>query len=62
MEAIENNFICFKCKHWNELGVGCKAFPEGIPNIIDITNKHNKPLPSQNNNIVFEKGTPHDMI
>ena len=60
MEAIEDKFICFKCKHWNKFNIGCLAFPDGIPDIIDITNKHNKPLPSQNNNIVFEKGQPNE--
>lgn len=62
MEPIEDKFICFKCKHWNSFDIGCQAFPDDIPEIIIITNKHNKPLPSQNNNIVFEKGTPHDII
>ena len=36
----------------------CRAFPdiEGIPEDILLgKNKHNKPLPNQDNNIVFEK-------
>jgi len=34
----------------------CKAFPEGIPEVImDGKNKHSKPLPDQKNDIVFER-------
>ncbi len=49
------NLICFKCKHLRELnGGGCDAFPDGIPDEILMKNKHSKPLPEQDNNIVFE--------
>lgn len=49
---------CFKCKHtimgadwWPE----CKAFQEGIPNVIlSGKNDHSEPLPDQKNDIVFE--------
>jgi hypothetical protein len=47
------NLICFNCKHWKDVG-GCVAFPEGIPDEILISNKHDKPLDDQKNKIVFE--------
>lgn len=48
--------ICESCIHYNELGFGCKAFPEGIPNeILDGSNKHTKPLPEQLNDLVYQK-------
>jgi len=53
MEVIE--LICFSCKHYGVTGVGCSAFPNGIPDIIQEKNIHKKPLPNQDNNIVFEK-------
>lgn len=53
MEAV--NLICFKCKHFKRFEGGCNAFPEGIPDEIDLdVNKHSKPLAFQKNNIVFE--------
>lgn len=55
-----------KCKHY--IGIiqpdgteltetnSCKAFPKGIPAEIAYgNNRHRKPLPDQDNNIVFEK-------
>lgn len=48
------DLICFNCKHWVAVE-GCKAFPDGIPDEILQTNKHDKPLPDQKNNLVFEK-------
>ena len=49
------NLICFTCKHYDDFGMGCKAFPKGIPDEILQFNKHDKPLPNQGNNIVYEK-------
>ncbi len=49
------NLICFGCKHWREIGRGCNAFPDGIPELVLMTNKHDKPLPLQNNELVYEK-------
>lgn len=48
--------ICVNCKHFIKNGWFCKAFENGIPKII-LTgqNNHEKPLPEQKNNIVFEK-------
>ena len=48
------NLICFKCKHWLEFEDGCKAFPEGIPDKILRSNKHNKPVKYQKNSLVYE--------
>lgn len=48
--------ICLDCKHYNiETGL-CPAFaPDEIPDEIFIgDNKHTKPLPGQENEIVFE--------
>jgi hypothetical protein len=50
MEAIDS--ICSKCKHFNR--VICDAFPEGVPQEIINTNKHDTPISSQGNNLVFE--------
>ena len=59
MEAY--NLICFKCKHFKRFGVGCDAFPDGIPDEITTgTNNHSKPLPKQDNDIVFEEGNRDD--
>jgi hypothetical protein len=54
MEAV--NLVCFKCKNFNPMGFGCKAFPDGIPDeITSGMNTHKKPLKGQGNDIVFEK-------
>lgn len=56
MEAT--NLVCFKCKHFRRFEGGCDAFPEGIPDeITGGDNPHNKPLPNQDNDIVFEPVT-----
>lgn len=52
-----NDLMCLKCKNFNLVSGGCKAFPDGIP--YEITNngvKHYQPLPDQPNNIVYEYG------
>lgn len=51
METL--NLICFNCAHWDNIE-GCKAFPNGIPDTILLTNIHDKPLPGQGNNLVFK--------
>jgi len=57
MEAV--NLICFTCKHFHKYGMGCDAFPKGIPDeITSGRNEHSKPLPGQTNTIVYEKGKP----
>ena len=47
---------CWDCIHVNKKEIGkCKAFPDGIPfEILSGEVSHDKPLPNQNNNIVFE--------
>lgn len=47
------NLICYECKHFREFEGGCDAFPNGIPEIIIITNEHSEPLDEQDNEIVF---------
>ena len=45
---------CLYCKHLGKNKL-CKAFPEGIPEeILTGKNNHSKPLPKQDNEIVFE--------
>lgn len=59
MEAIE--LICSKCKHFRRFEGGCAAFPNGIPDeITSGLNDHSKPLPEQENDIVFEEGEPEE--
>ncbi len=55
------NLICFNCIHFRPVAGGCEAFPEGIPDEILQDNKHDKPLPDQNNKIVFEEGEPKEI-
>jgi|ERR1035437_627819 hypothetical protein len=50
------NPICFSCKHITPLSGGCSAFPNGIPRTILQSNKHDKPIEGQKNNLVFSKG------
>lgn len=48
--------ICDFCKNIIKKGNLCSAFPKGIPKeIIEGKNLHQKPLPKQGNDIVFEK-------
>ena len=47
--------ICFKCKHLDINSSTCKAFTGDIPDeILHGENPHTKPLPDQDNDIVFE--------
>ena len=49
--------ICEDCKHFfrKEPGYSCEAYPLGIhPDIIYGMTDHDKPLPLQGNDIVFE--------
>jgi hypothetical protein len=55
------NLVCLTCKHFRFLSGGCAAFPNGIPDeIIQYGNKHKKPLPEQENDIVYEEGEPKE--
>lgn len=47
--------ICLICKHYTGK-FKCKAFPDGIPDKIALgKTEHDKPLPIQENEIVFEE-------
>lgn len=47
--------VCFECKHFDVSNVECPAFGIDIPiPILRGKMRHDKPLHSQNNNIVFE--------
>jgi len=54
------NLICYGCIHHNQPweGIGCKAFPDGIPDKILLENKHDKPLKEQDNDLVFTPKKP----
>ena len=62
MEIKDYFAIKSQCKNCNNyiLNFTCFAFTEKIPEDVYI-NKiiHSKPLPGQNNNIVFEPGEPN---
>jgi len=46
--------LCGKCKNYL-YDLKCIAFPEGIPKLIlEGKNDHSKPLPKQDNDIVYE--------
>lgn len=61
MEAVK--LVCFKCKHFRRFEGGCDAFPDGIPDEITIGgNNHLKPLPNQDNKIVFELDEDMDLV
>lgn len=47
------DLICFKCRHFDAIGGGCKAFDEIPQAITSGVNKHETPLIGQKNNIVF---------
>lgn len=53
---IPKDLICEKCKHFKPITGGCNAFKDNIPNEIIKNNIHDKPLPDQKNDIVFEEG------
>lgn len=56
--TIGLNPVCLKCKHYHSTnfeGFTCDAFPDGIPDELFFEGeKHIKPLPEQDNGIVFE--------
>ena len=46
--------FCYMCKHRIQENT-CEAFPAGIPEeILTGENDHTKPLPDQENDIVYE--------
>ena len=52
--GVDISVQCLACKHLGE-PLTCKAFPKGIPKkILDGKIDHTKPLPDQDNDIVFE--------
>lgn len=50
--------VCLSCKHFDrktKVGLVCRAFPQGIPDVIILGgDKHKQPLPNQGDNTVFE--------
>lgn len=52
---------CLKCKWFNSFGIGCKAFPEGIP--LEITEgeiEHNEVIDGQVGDYVYTEETEAD--
>lgn len=48
---------CLTCKNYID-DMKCVAFPDGIPDeIVDGENAHTSPLPTQENDIVYEPVT-----
>jgi len=45
---------CLKCKHFNQFGIGCKAFDDIPENVVNGMNKHTKPIKGQRGKYVFE--------
>jgi hypothetical protein len=57
MEAID--LLCLRCKHFDRIYGGCAAFGNDIPDVITSGEiDHLKPLPEQENDIVFEPIEP----
>lgn len=47
--------VCSKCIHFKLESFTCKAFPDEIPDkLLEGKIKHDKPLPEQNNNVIFK--------
>ena len=52
---MEFDLLCIGCKHYNISKNNCKAFETEVPYEIYVgLNDHSKPLPNQENNIIFE--------
>ena len=52
---MEFDLLCIQCMHYNKENNNCSAFPDIIPyEIYAGPNDHSKPLPEQENNIIFE--------
>lgn len=61
-ETTTKRLICLECVNWDRFD-GCRAFPDGdIPDEILQSNKHDKPIDGQKNDIVFEQLDPDDVI
>jgi hypothetical protein len=51
----QDTIICDLCRHSLIRHYTCRAFPDGIPEeILKGENRHSKPLPVQENDIIFE--------
>lgn len=55
---MQGKCICHKCKHFclnhgAGTGIGCKAFPDGIPN--NAMFEHSTIIPGQKGEFVFEQ-------
>ena len=61
MSSPKEKYLCDRCKHLRPFTGGCAAFPDNIPYGMGVLFQHNKPLPEQENDIVFEAGEPEQM-
>lgn len=56
IELFDMSHQSTNCKHFKYSEFNCIAFPDGIPDeILTGENDHSKPLPDQNNKIVFSE-------
>lgn len=63
---MQGKFICHKCKHFclnhgDGTGIGCLAFPDGIPEDANIRYSHHSVLKGQKGNFVFEEVQYEDL-
>ena len=49
------NLLCISCKHYKDEVSKCDAFDKIPEIIVNGKNDHSKPLPEQDNDIVFEE-------
>jgi len=56
IRIMQSNMACITCAHFDGKTTTCKAFPEGIPDvIISGLDTHEKPLPFQKNSVIYKE-------